>query len=222
VELSAKVVIADNAVIDNGASGVAVMESNDVDVWNNTVLRNERNLDVIENLRTSLNVLSDDHDRRYPVPDPKILWQVQRVTFSNNVIAGKPDAEHPLFRVDDAGHLRSGEVMQVRLNHNAYYRPSTTSPEWLALWARYPVNVLIARRLSEFQSGARQELNGVARDGGLNPWVRSEAALDYRVPESAPGAMGAALPASVANALNRPPGVAVPIGALSLISAPRV
>jgi parallel beta-helix repeat protein len=222
VELSAKIVIADNALVDNGDRGVAVMESNDVEVWNNTLLRNGRNLDVIEGPRTSLNVLSDDHDRRYPVPDPNILWQVQRVSFFNNVIAGKPGAEHPLFRVDDAGHLRSAESMQVRLNHNAYYRPDTSSPDWLALWARYPLNVLIARRLSEFQTSARQDLNGVAQDGGLNPWVRSESALDYRVPESAPGATGAPLPASVASALNRPAGVAVPIGTLSLMSAPRV
>jgi hypothetical protein len=222
VELSAKVVIADNAVIDSGDRGVAVMESNDVEVWNNTLLRNGRNLDVIEGPRTSLNVLSDDHDRRYPVPDPKILWQVQRVTFSNNVIAGKPGAENPLFRVDDAGHLRSGELMQVRLNHNAYYRPNTTSPAWLALWARYPANVLIAETLSEFQSAGRQDLNGVSRDGGANPWVRNETALDYRVPDGAPGAVGAPLPASVASALGRTAGVPTPIGTLSLMSSPRV
>jgi parallel beta-helix repeat protein len=221
VELSAKVVIADNVSADNGDRGVAVMESNDVDVWNNSFLRNGRNIDVIEAARVSTDVTSHNHDFRYPVPDPKILWQVQRVRIYNNVVVGKNGATNSLFRVEDAAHLRSADAMQVTLDHNAWYRPSTSSPSWVAMWATYPAPIVISTSLADFQSRTGNERNGVGRTGGIMPWVRNESALDFRVPEAAPGAVGAPLPAAVADALGRTAGVRVPIGALSMLSSPR-
>jgi parallel beta-helix repeat protein len=220
VELSAEVIIADNVVSDSGDRGIAVMESNDVDVWNNTLLRNGRNLDLIDGPRTSADTSSDNHDRRFPTPDPRILWQLQRVTLRNNVIVGSVRATNPLLRVDDAGHTRSADSMEVTSDHNAFYRPTTSSPAWVALWSQWPSGVLTLTTLADLQNRVGQERNSVTRDGGTNPWVTDEAGYDYRVPTSAPGALGAELPASVAEALGRPAGVRVNIGALTPVGLP--
>ena len=219
VELSAKVIIADNVVVDSGDRGIAVMESNDVEVWNNTLVRNGRNLDLIEGPRTPSDTTSINHDTRYPVPNPHVLWQVQRVNLRNNVIVGADGATNPLLRVDDAGHTRSADSMQVESDNNAYYRPSPSSPTWMGLWSQWPSGVLTLTSLADLQNRLHQELNSVARDGGTNPWITDEARLDFRTPATAPGALGVALPPSVAAALGRTAGVRVPIGALTAAGA---
>jgi parallel beta-helix repeat protein len=215
IELTARVVVADNVVADSGDRGIAIMESNDVEVWNNTLLRNGRNVDLIDGPRTPSDLTSSNHDRRFPVPNPAILWEVQRVNIRNNVIVGRSGAQDPLLRVDDAAHRRSADSMHVTSDNNAYYRTTSSAPRWVALWSRWPAGVLTATTLSQFQRETAQDAHSVLQDGGPVPWVRDEAAGDYRVRDSAPGRVGVPLSAVVAAAVGRYPGSMVDIGVIS-------
>jgi parallel beta-helix repeat protein len=213
LEVSANAVLAGNAVTNNLQRGILIVESNDVSVWNNTALDNQRDLDVLDGPRTSLNLLAEEHDRRWPLPNPQIPWDVRNLTAFNNVLGGGTRGL-PIFRVDDVAHLRSFRNMGVTSDHNAFYRRSASGGAWLTLFTLGTTGVLVGETLGEHQQVTGQDRSSGWVDGAVNPWVADAGASDFRVPASAPQRIGAALPARVADVLGRPAGERPPIGTL--------
>ncbi|MBA3304092.1 MAG: right-handed parallel beta-helix repeat-containing protein [Acidimicrobiia bacterium] len=216
LEVSARGVLAGNVSTDNGETGILIVESHGVDVWNNTALYNRwRDLDILDNDRTSSNLAAAEHDRRWPLPNPEITWDVRDISVRNNVIGGGA-RNLPVFRVDDVTHVRSYADMGVTSDYNAFYRRDP-SVGWLTLFSQEQ-GVLVAETLGEHRQVNRQDQNSATVDGPVNPWVTDARAGDFRVPPGAPNRLGAALPARVAEALRRSAGERMPIGPLQ---APR-
>ncbi len=215
LELSSRAVLAGNVVTDSGENGIWVLESNDVEIWNNTLLRNHRGISVLDGDRASRDVASPNHDRRFPVPSPSISWDVERVRIRNNVLVdGRPGAPS-LLGVDDTTHRRSASAMHVTSDHNAFHRASASSPAWIVNWADWPTDMKTAGSLREAQVATGQELHSVSGLGMTNPFVSDEEAGDYRIaPASAARLAGAPLPSGVARALGRTPGQSVDMGTL--------
>jgi trimeric autotransporter adhesin len=201
VEISGHSLVASNYVYDNGGRGIYILESNDVDVFNNTTARNDRNIYVLEGARNS--------------GTADVPQQVDDVRIVNNVLSGAGSGADLLLATDDATHRRSAEDMRVTANNNAFYRTSATSPRWLVAWGDWPTDQRVFNNLAEFAQATGNERNGIAVDGGSEPFFVNAAAGNFTLkPGSALIGEGVALPASIASVLGVSAGVPVNIGAL--------
>ena len=89
LEISAGGTIANNLVDGNGAEGIKVNNTSNVEIYNNTVVRNARPINIVQDPRTPANT-SYGHDYRYN--EPEMTWLVGPVTVRNNVI-GLPNSK---------------------------------------------------------------------------------------------------------------------------------
>lgn len=203
LEISARATVADNLITDNGGDGVKVNNTSSVSIWNNTVVRNGRPLNLVQDPRRPYNT-SYGQDRRYP-DDPEMTWLLGPVTVRNNVI-GLPRGANCVLCVEDYSHERTAAQMGVTSNGNVFTRSSAASPSWLTVWSRGAINVnpAVYGSLSAHRSGTRQDLTSlgytvtgiVATNGTLASAVKRRAAT-----------AAAPLPASVAGLVRQPSGV---------------
>ncbi len=214
-EISGAGVVADNQVHSNGAYGIHVVESNDVKVYNNTLVRNRVALDVKEGVRVGTNASTPGHDPRYG-PDPSILWDVRRVVVRNNLFVSGPDKARYLVGVDDATRTLKGTQM-LSMDHDAYYQEDFANPEYLVAWADYGTGggMKTFLDLEGLRAAAGQEASGVAVLGvPVSPFVDAPQG-DYRLAATSPArGAGQPLPADVAAAVGASAGTAVDIGVL--------
>jgi hypothetical protein len=214
-ELSAFGLIASNIAVDNDENGVYVLESNDVQVWNNTLLRNKRDIFVLEGSRTNQDLSYPGHDNRFPVPNPEVPWSIQRVTIRNNVLSDVNTGGTGLLVVDDSTHQRTAEQMQVTADYDAYHRSKATAPKFVSVWSRWPAGKLTSTTFAGFVNSTGQEAHGFAADNVANPYVADEAAFVFHMPAGAAAGKGLPLPADVATALHVAAGARISPGVLS-------
>jgi parallel beta-helix repeat protein len=202
-EVSANALVASNVIVGNRERGIYVLDSSDVEIWNNTLSRNGRNIFVLEGNRTS-------------TVDPAITWDVARVNIRNNVLSESTATSNAtLLGVDDARKLTSGAGMGVTADYDAFYRVSATSPSWVGVWSNWPTSMLVATTLDKFRTMTGQEQHGMLAEGGANPFIADENAGNYALPSTSPAwEKGSPLPARVASAMGVAAGVPVNIGVL--------
>jgi hypothetical protein len=207
-EISARGLLASNVSVGNDRNGLYVLESNDVGVWNNTLVDNGTNLLVLDGDRTSQDVDAVGHDRRF-MPDPAISWDVDGITIRNNLLVDRRQRTTTLLRVDDAERRRSAESMAVTLDANG-------NPRDLIRWSRWPTQVVPARTIQEVRVITGQEEHGVLIPGDARVFADVE---DLRLAPSSPArGAGMPLPPRVQRWLDveLDPGEAVDLGALHL------
>lgn len=213
-ELSAQALFAGNVSADNGEWGIYLLESSQIDVWNNTLIRNERAIQIFEGVREQTDPNDDGHDPRYGTNNPLIPWDVDDITIRNNVYSDIAADTVTMFGVDDSRKQESGWDMGISTDHNAFWTGSGGGPSWLANWSNWPVKMLVGSNLGEWQSRTGQDANSLVTAGGASsPYVADEAAGDYRVPAGSPAATGGApIPAAVTAELGLPAGGPAPMG----------
>jgi hypothetical protein len=195
VEMSVTTIIASNASVNNH-TGIIVSETSSADVYNNTVLNNQRSYYIVDG-------------RREPQP--------VNIAVRNSVIGGRTAGSTiPIFIADDVNGQRSATVMKVTTDRNRYYRRSTTTSPYLMTWGNYPNGKLLLRTLSEVQTKTGQERSSAITDNATrNPYVEDEATGKYRPPPgSSLNTAGVLLPSRVASALGVTTSTPVPIGIL--------
>jgi hypothetical protein len=202
VEISGNAVVAGNWVYGN-AWGVYVLESNSVNIWNNTLVENTRNVFVLEGRRSS--------------GDPQIPQKVSAITIRNNILWRGDTQTVSLLGVQDANKKLTAEQMGVSTNYNAYHRPNSSDPKWVVTWANYPDDQHLLTSVGAVRSTTGQEMKGIELTTGSDPLFVDAANGDYHLRANSPAAgKGVALPASIASALGVTAGVAVDMGALGI------
>lgn len=207
-ELSAKGIIASNVLVNNGFAGININESSDVDIYNNTTVRNEVNIRVAEGKRTN----SDTTERNL------IPWDVEDIVIKNNLLSGATSDSLRMLLVDDySGSTgpKPGEYMVSALDYNGYYRARASTPRVLLLWSLGASDGNF-RTMEAVRKRLDRERHGISIDNAAtNPFFVDEAGGDYRLKAGsrARGA-GEQLPAEVANALGVRGGIPVDLGAL--------
>lgn len=198
-EISAQAVIAANVVVDNAGYGIYVTESHDIEVWNNTILRNAWGIRIWDGSRAT--------------GFPDVTWVTDDVTVRNNVLGGGRSA---VVSVDDSTRQKSGNQMVTAMSHNAYWRPPGPTPSIMTQWPLVAGSVTNYGTLDQFRSATGQEATSWCSDGtSANPLVADEAGGDYRLPATHPAAgRGYPLPAAVAAAIGVAAGTAVSPGVL--------
>ncbi len=200
-ETSAQGIIASNVVVNNGGVGILVLESSEVDIYNNTLSRNNGNVRVLEG------------ERRRP-NDPIISYDVRNVVIRNNILSNVGADGSWLLGVDDSTGRRSAAAMNVSADYNGYYRSSSDTPSLLALWARWPGDPLLAQTLPDFNLVGQERHSLSIGDTPSNPFFTDEANGNYRLKSGSPAlGAGSPLPGYIARELGVQEGVAVNLGA---------
>jgi parallel beta-helix repeat protein len=165
LEISARGTVANNLVMDNGAEGIKVNNTSDVLIYNNTVVRNARPLNIVQDPRTPANT-SYGHDYRYP-SDPEMDWQVGPVTVRNNVLGLPNDNANCVICVEDYTHTRTAAQMGVTSNGNVFNRATAGDPNWLAVWSRgsTDANPAVYTTLTAYRSATGQDTSSLGYDG---------------------------------------------------------
>lgn len=196
VELSARATIVSNVAAYNGESGVMILDSSDIGVWNNTLVQNHRGIYVVEGTRTSAT--------------PGFTWDVDRITVRNNVISQGSLNSPSLLGVEDVRKQESAASMGVSFDYNAYYRTPSSAPP-LAHWSGWPTRMVVLDSLAQFQ-GVGQEKAGFSAIGGSNPFL----AANWKLPANSPAkGKGLPLPLPIASAGGLPAGTPVDLGVLT-------
>lgn len=200
LELSAKAVVAENRIFDNGRIGLKINNTNGVDVWNNTFVGNAANtVHVVQDSRLASNPATPGHDRLQPVPDPTVTWVAGSVTVSDNIFSHAAGSSPCVLCVQDATHQRTAEQMDVIANGNVYNRVSATSPAALVAWST-GAGVQNFPSLPAFQAATGQDTASVAVDG---PSVVDG---NGKLVSSLPATVAQPLPAAVAATVGLPAG----------------
>lgn len=193
IELSERVVVADNTVHANGEAGVWVLESRDVDVWHNSVLNNVRDVWIEDGPR-------DD---------------VQNVTVVNNLLGGDAGngAVGAVLNVDDWTEQRSADAMNVFIASNRYWLVPGSKTSAVSRWAAWPRPLEVSKTISEHVAATGGGEGSDVVVSGSDPFSRS--ASDARQPDGSKP--GRAPIASVVGALAMSSSAA-PIGPLSTLT----
>ena len=163
LEISARGTIVNNLVDGNGAEGIKVNNISTVDIYNNTVVRNARPINIVQDPRTPANT-SYGHDYRYN--EPEMTWLVGPVTVRNNVIGLPNSKANCVLCVEDYTYKRTAAQMGVTSNGNVFNRVNAGDPDWLTVWSRgTAINPGIYGTLPAHRSGTGQDKSSLAYDG---------------------------------------------------------
>lgn len=194
-EISQKVVAGDNVVQSNTLDGIRFANTGGGQVWNNTLTKNSRDLNITQDSRLQSNLSLPGHDPRQTLPDSSVPWKSFDITVRNNVFDNGNGTGNAILGVEDWTKTWSAEQMRISTNNSGYLRASSTSPKYVVIWSAGSGNggnPYVYTTLGGFQSSKGQERQSVMGDNG--------AALPAGTP--------AGLPADIAATLLRPAGEA--------------
>jgi hypothetical protein len=202
LEISAKAVVGNSVFVDNGAEGLKINNTSDVQVWNNSFSGNARPLNIVQDARRNTNSGDPAVDFRRPFPDPTMPWTLGPVTVSNNVI-GQPRGGNCLLCVEDYSREMTAEAMGIAANGNLYNRRSPAEPTWLAVWSRGAQPPFVFTTLAEWSATTGQERSGREYTG---PRVVSASGALTRLTAGHEASIAQPLPTPVAEVLGLPAG----------------
>lgn len=204
LEISATMMVAGNVIRDNGRFGVKVNNTSDVALWNNTVVRNDRPLNIVQDNRRGDDPSVPGHDPRRPFPDPTMPWVNGPVTVRNNVMSAS--SGNCLLCVEDYSGEFSAEEMGVTANNNVYQRTNSSSPQFTVVWSRGAGNPSVFPDLPAFKAASGQESRSLQLVGtsAADAQGRTTAAV-----RQATDTVSVALPQSIAQMLGLDTGARV-------------
>lgn len=203
LEISARALVADTLVQGNRGFGIKVNNTQDVALWNNTLVGNGRALNLVQDDRAPHSPDAVGRDPRQPFPDPTMTWRLGPVSVHNNILGRSRRSAECLLCVEDYSGRFSAESMGVVPSGNVYQRSDATRPSWIVVWSRGAgdpavFHNLVAFRLATGHESRHLELIGRAA-------VTASSAATPRVTRAVPH-VAFPLPGHVASLLNRRPG----------------
>ena len=161
-EISDTGTIANNLVTDNKDDGLRIANTGNMQVWNNTLARNKRDVSVTQDSRKQTDLSTPGHDPRQTLPDPTMPWLAAHLTFRDNLLDN--GSGNALLGVEDFTFTYTCEQLSISTDYNAYVRASSTAPTWLVVWSAGSGNnhnPYVYTTLSAFQTAKSQEPHSV-------------------------------------------------------------
>jgi hypothetical protein len=165
LEISSKAIITDNLIMNNAADGLEVNDTNHVQIWNNSLIDNGRDLSVYQDQRSLIDAqqLAARSHPQAPIPD--MTYQVADITAYDNVIVDAPRASLCLVCVLDYTGKRSFSQLDVTLDANFYARTAAGTPISIGLFSGSSQKTIAYSNIGELTSGSGQERGGLELDG---------------------------------------------------------
>ena len=197
-------IIANNLVVGGGEAGIEVGgEGINVQVWNNTLSRNNINLKIVDDQRPG---------------------DTTGTVIANNIFSNGTNTSTTIL---DAGNNHNWDkptppaasTMITTMDHNGYYRTSTSNPSTMVRWCLGGTNVAYYTTLAAFHSAnPNYEAHGIELSNGTaNSFFTNETTGNYTLLSSSPAiGAGVALPANIAAAIGVTGGLPVNVGILTM------
>jgi parallel beta-helix repeat protein len=210
-EISRGAIIASNLVVDNNSPGIAVANSSDAKIYNNTLVGNPKAVFVKE-------------DNRKPTPaeiEHGATYTTIRTIIRNNILSDASSG----WLLDTSKYTCVDTTPMIdELDHNVYHRTSTSETRYIARWAPTATKTATGcstpsyATLADFQAASGLATNGIElANVATNQLFVDRASGNYRLVAGSPAiGSGVALPEDVAAALGVQAGVPVDRGALHL------
>ncbi|MCL2321502.1 MAG: right-handed parallel beta-helix repeat-containing protein, partial [Oscillospiraceae bacterium] len=122
IEISGIAKVANNRFINNSADGFLVLMSDNIQIWNNTIIGGKYSLEI-KNGAGRIRTWQAGLDK-YSPGYPALSWVVDNINIANNIIGG---ASTNLLLIKDDTKTRT-DTMGVTLDGNVYHRSSVSSP----------------------------------------------------------------------------------------------
>jgi parallel beta-helix repeat protein len=199
-EISSTGVFADNLVLRNKGFGFKINNADNLDIWNNTFVGNDRPINLVQDTRRNNDSSLEGKDRQRPNPDPTVPWVLRNIRVHNNVI--RQGSGNCLVCVEDYSGQMAADQMALSFRGNVYNRPDG-SPAWFAVWSGGPGRTAVFTALPEFRRATRQDAGSVLYDN------RAVVATGGSIPRTVrSAARPAPLTSAVARAVGRAAGTA--------------
>ncbi|MBC1499705.1 right-handed parallel beta-helix repeat-containing protein [Listeria weihenstephanensis] len=133
-ELSSLAKIANNRINNNAGYGLHIFNSDQMEVWNNTLTGSPMSILIQQDSRKS------EKDRYWAphVYSKDISWYVNNIKISNNILGLPTKMASPwggVVALRDETYQRTGNQMGVSLNGNVYYRTGLEGATTLVQWS---------------------------------------------------------------------------------------
>jgi hypothetical protein len=201
IEISATFTVADNLVANNGIAGLLVSDSNHVQVWNNTITGNNRDVNIVQGTRRASDLSVAGHDPRQKLPDPTMTWITGDVTLRNNVLSNSTG--NCILCVEDYSHVQSAAQMDIDANGNVYQRANAAAPAWAIVWSRGPGNPAVYTTVAAWSAATGQDAQRFASDAA--PVIGTDFTLGA-APAAAASSIAQPLPSQIAAIVGKPAG----------------
>lgn len=203
LELSTHALVADTLVADNRGHGVKVNNTAQVSLWNNTVVRNGRAINIVQDERDIDDPETPGHDPRRPLPDPTMDWVVRDLVLRNNILGAAQYDANCLLCVEDYSGRWTAEELGIDANGNVYQRPRASAPQWVVVWSRGAGDPAVFTSVRDFEiaTGRERQHLDLVGTAAVTPSLRPSPLVRSRQ-----SAVAVALARRPARMLDRPPG----------------
>ena len=203
VEISDTATVADNVISGNTLDGLLISNSGNISVWNNTLQRNARNINIVQGSRQQSNLATPGHDPRQKLPDPTMPWTTTNISLGNNVLVD--GTFKCVLCVEDYTHTRSAAQMRIVSDGNVFKRTNVSTPAWAVVWSRGPGNPAVYNTLDDFSDATGQDRRSLAVDG-RGGFASTAAFLASLTKPATVSSVARPLPAAVATLVGQPAG----------------
>ncbi len=142
LEISSTATVAGNVVANNAFDGIAVQNTDKVNIWNNTFVGNKRAAIALTQDSRRIEQLSvSGHDKRRPQPDLTMPWVTRGTTIGNNILTGgSTNGADPILRVSSWEKVFDGNEMLASSNGNVFSQTAVGAPKYVVIWSRKGAN----------------------------------------------------------------------------------
>ncbi len=202
LEISSKAVVANNVLRDNAFAGLFITNTDNVAVWNNTVVGNgTAAVSLTQDSRRITDLSLSGHDKRRPQPDLSMPWVVKNVVLGNNIYS-PGSTSVTMFEVQSWEHVFSGNDMVSASDGNVFAQPAPGTPKAVTTWGRKGTWAANYSTLKEYVAATGRDRTSFSLTGSpVNGSSQPTSAVTSR--ESA---VAQPLPAAVAGLVGKPSG----------------
>ncbi|WP_375485155.1 right-handed parallel beta-helix repeat-containing protein [uncultured Jatrophihabitans sp.] len=154
-EVSSTGVIANNTITGSGAIGLKINNTDGLQIWNNTIIGNRSQVQIVEDNRRGTNPANAGHDPRQPQPDPTEPWVIRNDAFMNNVV-GPSSSGMPQLIVRDYSGQYAADQLNVVISGNAFVGAAAGG---LVTWGTGGSGATTYPTVPAFQAGTGQRGN---------------------------------------------------------------
>jgi parallel beta-helix repeat protein len=180
LEISASGTVADNVISGNDEDGIKINNTSDLEVWNNSLLGNQRQVEIVEDQRRGARLSDAGHDPRQILPDATEPWIIRNVDFQDNLIDAPAAGNYEINMRDYSGQYAASDL-NITVDGNNFVRVSSGAE---IVWQLSPATVAVYPSVAQFMAATGQGAHNTERiaggpvnDAAANPLSASIAAL---------------------------------------------
>jgi parallel beta-helix repeat protein len=194
IEISGKIAIAGNTVLRNGGAGIKIDGISNLDIWNNTVSDNSRNINLTQGTRRGADLATAGHDPRQSLPDPTETWINGPMRVYNNVIGASTG--NCSLCVQDFSHQFTAEQMGTAVDSNVF---QANTSGWAVVWSKGPGDPAVFNSVAAFAAATGRQAHSLVLS---QPPADTSGVLTQAVTSA--NNMATALPANIASIVGEP------------------